>query len=69
MIELTVNMRDYPKDWNLTPPMVECWLLGKLQAAGIPARGKLVFRGVKRGTLTRLNDPEIPGALHYIWKE
>ena len=67
-IEVIININNYPEDWSMSPAMWECWLVGKLKDAGVPVEGKLVFRGVKQGTLTRLEDQTDFGVIKYIWE-
>lgn len=67
-IELTVYVSDYPDGWNMSPAMLECWLVGKLKDAGVPVDGELVFRGIKAGTITRFDDPKDLGATKYVWE-
>jgi hypothetical protein len=67
-IELTVRISEYPEEWSVSPAMWECWLVGKLKEAGVPVDGKLIFRGIKSGTLTRFDDPKDFGATKYVWE-
>lgn len=67
-IELTIHISDYPDNWRVSPALWECWIVGKLKDAGIPVEGKLVFRGIKRGSLTQLCDPKDFGASKYVWE-
>lgn len=68
MIEVTISVSDYPDEWDMTPAMFECWIVEKLKDAGVPIDGFLCFNGIKKGTLTRLDDPKDFGASKYIWK-
>ena len=67
-IAIEVDFSDYPMRWEFTDSAVECWILGKLQDAGIPAEGVILFRGIKNGMLTAYDDFERPMIRHFVWK-
>ena len=67
-IEITIFVDEYPADWSMTPAMWETWVVNKLKDAGVPVEGKLTFRGIKSGVLTKIDDPKDFGATKYIWE-
>ena len=67
-IEVNVRLSEYRDNWDLTPAMHECWIVGKLRDAGVPVDGKLVFNGIKSGKITRLDDPADFGVTKYVWR-
>ena len=67
-IEVAINISDYPKDLNMEPLLWAAWITSKLKNAGIPISGmtmNTIF--LKKGTLTRLDDPCDFGSSKYIW--
>lgn len=66
-VRCRVHVSDFPKDWDMSPALWECWLIGKLKEAGVPVKGKLTFRGIEGGTLSRFDDPSDFGATIYEW--
>ena len=59
-------IREYPDGLPFNDMCFESWIVGKLRAAGIPVIGVLLFRGLKKGTLTRTNDYETNNMV-YTW--
>ena len=49
--------------------MWESFVVGKLKEAGAPIEGVLTFKGIKKGTITRFDNPEDFGKTTYIWEE
>jgi hypothetical protein len=66
-IEVKIRIEDYPDGWVANPAMLEAWVVGKLKDAGVPVEGTLVFRGIKEGTLHRLDDPKDFDVTKYVW--
>jgi hypothetical protein len=68
-IRCRISVNDYPQNLPLIPATWECWVVGQLKKTGIPAHGDLSFRGIERGTLMTLDDPEDFSASIYIWRD
>jgi hypothetical protein len=66
-IEVRFNVNDYPPDMPFNHPMWEMWVVGKLKEAGIPVDGTFLYRGIKSGTLSRMDDPMDFGGYVYRW--
>lgn len=65
-IEIEINPLDFP--WPYCSATFEAWCIGKLRAAGIPIRGILVFKGIKKGILTRCDSFENCN-MRFVWSE
>jgi len=65
--EVRLRVQDYPNDWDMSPAMWECWIVGKLKEAGVPVIGTLTLNGIKSGTLHRFDDPKDFGSVVYKW--